>query len=383
SRLPQNIEKLVFTASIDGGGTMGQIGKLSLSLAQNNSPAITMEFAGADFHSEKAIIAAEIYRKGEWRIAAVANGFNGGLSALLASFGGEEVQQTGAALAYPNQMPDQQQYAASGQGAPAGKVSLHKTEEEVVREVMGKINLSKDKVRLEKHVVNLSKCMIGLSQQTGVELASLRAKVCVALDYSGSMSGLYSNGTIQDTIDRLVPLGLTFDDNGSIDVYLFQNDYRKIEDLNLSNYGDYVTSVVRQSGYKMGGTNYAPVLEAIITGGSYRVGGFFGFGGENVYTEGLVDDEDPTFILFITDGENFDTYTTTKIIKKSSEMNVFIQFIGIGNETFSYLMQLDDLPGRTRDNTGFSKMRDLAGASDADLYANVLGQFSQWLRGMQ
>ena len=48
------------------------------------------------------------------------------------------------------------------------------------------------------------------------------------------MANLYSNGTVQKTINRLVPLGLTFDDNGSIDVYLFQNDYRKLPDLNLT-----------------------------------------------------------------------------------------------------------------------------------------------------
>lgn len=50
-----------------------------------------MTLQGTDFKSEKAIISIEIYRKNEWRIAAVANGFNGGLSALLAAYGGEEI----------------------------------------------------------------------------------------------------------------------------------------------------------------------------------------------------------------------------------------------------------------------------------------------------
>ena len=64
-------------------------------------------------------------------------------------------------------------------------------------------------------------------------------------------------------------------------------------------------------------------------------------------------------------------------------MNVFIQFIGIGEERFTYLRQLDDMSGRKRDNTGFSAMRDLNNVSDEKLYNNVLEQFSQWLRGLQ
>lgn len=262
-------------------------------------------------------------------------------------------------------------------------VELRKNEEELAQEMMGKISLSKDKVNLEKHVVSLSKCVVDLSKKNGVDLGSTSAKVVVVLDYSGSMSNLYSNGTVQKTINRLVPLGLTFDDNGSIDVYLFQNDYRKLPDLNLSNYENYVKNVVNTAGYSMGGTCYAPVLKAIIEGGSYKQGGFLGFGAKTVTTEALVDNGDPTFILFITDGENADKPAADQIIKKSSNMNVFIQFIGIGNEKFKYLIALDDLPGRTRDNTGFSKMKDLDKASDNELYTNVLEQFSGWLNGLQ
>ena len=262
-------------------------------------------------------------------------------------------------------------------------IELKKNEEQLAQEMMGKISLSKDKVNLEKHVVNLSKTVVDLSKKSGVDLGSTSAKVAVVLDYSGSMSNLYSNGTVQKTINRLVPLGLTFDDNGSIDVYLFQNDYRKLPDLNLSNYENYVKSIVNTSGYSMGGTEYAPVLKAIIEGGSYKQGGFLGFGAKKFTTEALVDNGDPTFILFITDGENSDKAATDTIIKKCSSMNVFIQFIGIGKTQFKYLVSLDDMPGRTRDNTGFSKMRDLDKASDNELYTNVLEQFSGWLNGLQ
>ncbi len=400
NRIPQTIDKLVFTASIDGNGTMGDISSFAFSVEQSGSEGLSLNLSGSDFKTEKAIIAVEIYRKDEWRISAVANGFNGGLSALLAFYGGTEISSssdqhnnmapsqsvTSAQAVVSPQPVAQPQIVANGAQTSqnsSGKVQLRKTEEQITQEIMGKISLSKDKVKLEKHVVSLSKCVVDLSKKSGVDLGSTRAKVVVVLDYSGSMSSLYSNGTIQRTIDKLVPLGLTFDDNGSIDVYLFQNTYRKMDDLNLTNYERYIKTVVETSGYTMGGTAYAPVLKAIIQGGTHQEGGFLGFGAKTVVDSAIVDNGDPTFILFITDGENADRNATDDIIRKSSEMNVFIQFIGIGNERFTYLMKLDDMPGRKRDNTGFSKMKDLDRASDSELYTNVLEQFSGWLNGLQ
>lgn len=431
SMLPPSVCKLVFTASIDGTGVMSGISRHTFTLSQNGAPALSLEMTGADFRQEKAIISVELYRKDEWRINAVANGFNGGLSALLAAYGGEEItdsapqaQANYAASTTAGHTPAPAPHTASSPisnphicstphttGGPVSNpraissphttpqptpvqaptapivtssgVVLKKTEEQLTKEVMGKIRLSKDKVKLEKHVVSLSKTVVNLSKKSGVDLGSTSAKVVVVLDYSGSMYSLYSDGTVQNTINKLVPLGLTFDDNGSIDVYLFQNNYRKMPDLNLSNYEYYINNIVNASGYEMGGTSYAPVLKAIIEGDVQYKGGFLGFGGHREVTHALVDDGDPTFILFITDGENADKTASDAIIRRSSEMNVFIQFIGIGEERFTYLRQLDDMSGRKRDNTGFSAMRDLNNVSDEKLYNNVLEQFSQWLRGLQ
>lgn len=89
--LPAGIQKLVFTISIDGNGTMSEILFLKSSLIQGNSECISLDLTGTDFLAEKAVILIELYRKGTWRIGAVANGFKGGLAALLRYFGGEEV----------------------------------------------------------------------------------------------------------------------------------------------------------------------------------------------------------------------------------------------------------------------------------------------------
>lgn len=93
NRLPQTIQKLVFTVSIDGNGTMGQISGFEVSISQNGCEPIILHLNGNDFSQEKAIISLEIYQKNGWRYSAVARGFNGGLSDLLHTYGGEEEQE--------------------------------------------------------------------------------------------------------------------------------------------------------------------------------------------------------------------------------------------------------------------------------------------------
>ena len=89
-KLPNYINKLVFTASIDGAGTMGQVQNFNVVLSQGSN-MLKLNMNGSEFRDQKAIISIEIYKKDVWRVAAVAGGFNGGLSALLKHYGGEEI----------------------------------------------------------------------------------------------------------------------------------------------------------------------------------------------------------------------------------------------------------------------------------------------------
>jgi len=91
--LPASICKLVFVAAIDGNGTMRALGQSALSLGG----AIRFPWSGTDFQDEKAVIVGEVYRKDNvWRFGAVGQGFNGGLAALLAHFGGAEAAPAAA-----------------------------------------------------------------------------------------------------------------------------------------------------------------------------------------------------------------------------------------------------------------------------------------------
>ena len=94
TQLPDNIQKLVFTVSIDGAGTMGNISRFEVTISQEDCEPIILQLAGTDFAEEKAIISFEVYQKNGWRYSAVARGFNGGLGDLQRSYGGEEISDT-------------------------------------------------------------------------------------------------------------------------------------------------------------------------------------------------------------------------------------------------------------------------------------------------
>jgi len=92
--LPASIAKLVFVAAIDGAQTMRALGASALTLGS----VLRFPWSGSDFGDEKAVIVAELYRRdGQWRFGAVGQGFNGGLSALLAHFGGTEAAPASSA----------------------------------------------------------------------------------------------------------------------------------------------------------------------------------------------------------------------------------------------------------------------------------------------
>lgn len=151
SKLPDPVVKLIFTVSIDGNGTMGEILKHNFSLSQNGIPQFTMNLTGSDFKQEKAIISVELYWKGEWRISATANGFNGRLSTLLSAYGGTETQSPSSAAQSepapsPVDTPSKPELQPISKTPSNQKVSLKKTEEQLTQEMLGKINLSKDKV---------------------------------------------------------------------------------------------------------------------------------------------------------------------------------------------------------------------------------------------
>lgn len=222
----------------------------------------------------------------------------------------------------------------------------------------------KIQVSLEKSNENLGKVLVNLSKNCSVDLSKHTARVAMAMDFSGSMDRLYYNGEVQDIITRLLPIALRFDDNGELESWMFSNECKRIEPVTKSNYENYVGNVMLTSSLRMAGTNYSPCLKSIV----------------KLYQK-KEPSTIPAFVIFITDGECFDSdkKETDQIIRELSNYNIFVQFVGIGRENFNYLRKLDDLSGRTHDNTGFIKVSDIAEMTDDELYTNLLSQYKDWL----
>lgn len=101
AQLPASVRKLALVVTIDGAGVMSQITRGCWRLLVSSEEVAGFSFTGRDFTNERAIVAAEIYFKDVWRVAAVGQGFSGGLSAVLKHFGGQEIEGSSNVAATP------------------------------------------------------------------------------------------------------------------------------------------------------------------------------------------------------------------------------------------------------------------------------------------
>lgn len=102
---------------------------------------------------------------------------------------------------------------------------FNKNDESENERVYQEINIDESKEHLNKVLVDLSK-------KSKVDLTKHTARVALAMDYSGSMSNLFYNGSIQKTISRLLPIALKFDDNGELESWLFSNKFKRLDAVN-------------------------------------------------------------------------------------------------------------------------------------------------------
>lgn len=233
------------------------------------------------------------------------------------------------------------------------------------------------------------------TQKAGVILAKkgLTAppimRVAVAIDISGSMDDEIKDGSVQKIMDQLLGIGAKFDDDGSIDIFQFDDRADYVGVCAATSFGSYVNDVGLRS---RGGTRYVPIIDLInrhmFTQPSSPVAappaakkGFFGFGGKEA-GPAPSSDFDPTIpvlVFFITDGESSDSFAAVKAsLEKTMNHPIYWQLIGINNQgvEFKVLRQLgDDLP-----NTGFIKMNGF-NQTDEQLYGEVISdELVAWVK---
>lgn len=234
-------------------------------------------------------------------------------------------------------------------------------------------------------------------------IPNVRAQVVTALDVSGSAKPLFESGAMQEAWQSVIPVSMQFDKNQEIDVYTFasgESMVTKIEPTaTTQNFDGYISkNILRNNSVsKWGGTDYAPVIEAVLRDfGFYDVekkeiktsgGGFFGFGKKTTVEE-IVSEKlraksvsgDPVILYFFTDGENSDRPATTQLLQacQDAKTELYINFIGIGSaSSFGFI---EDAADRF-DNVGLWNVSSLSALTKDDVYEQLIPEeLCRWFK---
>ena len=309
-----------------------QSGQISL-VNQQGEVLANYQLNPSNFSQEKAVMLTEIYFKNAlWRMAAIGQGFNGGLTALVRHFGGEVAENSSPA-------------------PTASKIDLKK------KVVLDKVE------KFAPHLLDLTKkSLISLEKN---KLLEVKARVALILDYSGSMSQQYKCGDVQKVMDRIIPLAINFDDDGSFECWAFAEKALRLNDVSLNNLNNYIAS--EQGGYKKwnagaGYNNEPAILEEVL----------------HYFTQESPSNL-PVYIVFISDGGVSEARKIKKILQEASLQPIFWQFVGIGGRNYGVLEKLDTMEGRVVDNCNFFKIDNIESISESMLYDFLLQEFPIWL----
>ncbi|WP_161500636.1 VWA domain-containing protein [Embleya scabrispora] len=358
--IPGDVERVVIGASADGGG-FGRVPELALHVVTAQGGPIA-EFDIDEASTETAFLFGEFYlRNGAWKFRAVGQGYASGLSGLATDFGIEVAdddppgpQSAPPVPSAPVPPPPPTSPPPAAPAISLKKRTLIDMEKRLADEGHPQLlNLTKQAaVSLEKR---------GLGEHT--------ARVALCLDISYSMQPLFKKGKVQALAERVLSLGLRFDDNAAVDVFLFGSRGHVAGQLGLGQYNGWAERIRRSPGLE-GSTDYA---------GAMRLVREHYFGSSAPRHQPLANDL-PVYVMFITDGQTTSREATREQITYSSFEPIFWQFMGLGRPGgFSFLEELDDLTGRYVDNADFFSVQDPANVPDGQLYELMTTEYPTWL----
>jgi hypothetical protein len=390
STLPADVDRVVVGASADGG-TFGQVPGLYLQVVDAASGRELARFEIGDASTETAFLFGEVYRRGGgWKLRAVGQGYATGLAGFATDFGvsvDDEPPPAAPAQAAPVGFAP-----PAPPPVPAGSAVPAPPRAPTAAAPPPTISLKKQHlVNMEKQVAAAAPQLLSLTKRAAVSLdkrglGEHTARVALCLDISLSMKRLYATGKIQQLAERILALGLRFDDDGQVDVFLFAKKVRYAGTLELANHAAFINEAVGPDGLELG-TQYGVAIRRIRKH-------YFGDDGPRTAPR---PDATPVYVMFVTDGETFDKPVTAEQIRASSYEPLFWQFIAIGNssrsvdqqfgvrtragsgERFQFLEELDDLPGRYLDNADFFAVSDPANIPDDALYDLLMNEYPGWL----
>ena len=225
------------------------------------------------------------------------------------------------------------------------------------------------KVSLEKKLQAGAPKLVSLAKPLQLELEKRDLQNCVArvalvLDISASMTDRYQDGTVQEIVNKTLPLAVQFDDDGQLDFWIFAKKPKRMDPVTMSNYDSSVPvnwhDVMKELKYS---NNEPAVMELVI----------------KEYKNTTL----PAYVLFITDGDVMLEGPITKLITKSSKLPIFWQFVGVGGYKYGVLEHLDSMEGRYVDNANFFALDDFKSVSNQELYSRLLNEFPSWLNAIR
>lgn len=195
------------------------------------------------------------------------------------------------------------------------------------------------------------------------KLTGVTARVGIVLDISGSMRRLYKEGVVQEVVERVLAVASQFDDDGELDVWIYDNEFSRLPGATEATFMGYVEKNIlsNDSVHKFGRNDEPKVMEDVI----------------RKYTKEEPSDE-PVFLVFINDGGC--KSGIKKLVVESSNQPIFWQFVGIGDSNFEVLRRLDTMGGRVVDNANFFHLENISQVSDEELYDQLLNEFPMWLK---
>ncbi len=192
-------------------------------------------------------------------------------------------------------------------------------------------------------------------------LENITANIALVMDISGSMSRNYSNGTVQEIVNKILPISIQFDEDGQLNFWLYGNNPIRRPAVNIKNYESAVPTDWKELMHSVGGRNNEPaVISEIIS--EYK--------NSNL----------PVYVIFITDGGFNGESKIKKLIIESSKFPIFWQFVGINGKKYGLLEKLEIMDGKYIDNASFFALDDFRSISDSELYSRLLDKFPSWLK---
>ena len=313
------------------------------------------------FSEETALEFGRLYKKdGEWRFQAAGQGYKAGLQSFVDKY---------CVASQEEKTEARQVESPQSSGKTQKAIALFEKLEQQAPHIF---NLTK------KADVSLKKA----------NLTNHKAKVALCLDISGSMHSLYSSGKIQQLAEKVLALGCRFDDDGSIDIFLFGAKAHHGGEMTVDNFKSFIPNLLKQYPLE-GGTYYGKAMKMI------RNFYFPNLKGES--RKEAVTSEQSVYVMFVTDGSTGDESYTEQQIKWASYEPIFWQFMAIGksrkaikggglfgglarSSDFSFLEQLDEMSDRYVDNADFFSVEAPETIADQELYDLLTTEYPGWLR---